>query len=101
MNMTNRAPYAPRRGVDAAIRTYQRHLSPRKGFTCAYLAADGRRSCSAVIRSLVAQRGVLGAILPSLAQFRACGRAASELRSGPQAAQGICCCGGIPIPFKF
>ncbi len=91
----------PRRAVDAAIGAYQRHLSPRKGFTCAYLAADGARSCSAIIRTLVAERGVLGALLPTLRQFVACGRAASALRSGPQAAQGICCCGGIPIPFKF
>ena len=29
-----------------AIRTYQRHLSPHKGFTCAYRHQTGCRSCS-------------------------------------------------------
>jgi len=30
----------------AAIRGYQRHLSPHKGFSCAYRVATGRASCS-------------------------------------------------------
>ena len=91
----------PRRGVDTAIRAYQRHLSPRKGFTCAHLVAGGGRSCSAVIRMFVAERGVRGAALPPIGQYLACARAATALRSGPQAVQGVCCCGGIPIPFRF
>lgn len=31
-----------------AIRLYQRHVSPRKGFRCAYRAHTGRASCSAL-----------------------------------------------------
>lgn len=31
-----------------AIRFYQRHLSPRKGFCCAYRHHTGRASCSAL-----------------------------------------------------
>lgn len=30
------------------IRLYQRHLSPRKGYRCAYRAHTGRASCSAL-----------------------------------------------------
>ena len=92
---------APRRGVVAAIDLYQRRLSPRKGFTCAHLAAGGTRSCSAVIRAIVADKGLVAGFVPTVAQFAACARAASTLRSGPQAVQGVCCCGGIPIPFRF
>lgn len=92
---------APRRVVDAAIAGYQRWLSPRKGYTCAHLVAEGGRSCSAVVRSIVAERGVLGGIIPTVVQFRACYRAAAMLGSDPGAAQGVCCCGGIPIPFRF
>lgn len=35
-----------RRGLLAAIRLYQRHLSPHKGFQCAYRLHTGRASCS-------------------------------------------------------
>ena len=30
----------------ASIRAYRRHISPHKGFRCAYAAAHGRGSCS-------------------------------------------------------
>ena len=32
----------------AAIRLYQRHLSPHKGFCCAYRVHTGRASCSSL-----------------------------------------------------
>lgn len=101
MITTTQLTALPRRGVDAAIRAYQRHLSPRKGFTCAYLVAEGGRSCSAVIRTVVAERGVLGGLVPALNQFLACGRAASRLSHSGTDTRGVCCCGGIPIPFRF
>ena len=92
---------APRRGVDAAIRAYQHHLSPRKGFDCAHRVARGGQSCSAAIRAIVAERGVLRGAFPSLARFYACAQAAAMLQSGPVRVKGVCCCGGIPIPFRL
>lgn len=92
---------APRLGADHAIRVYQRHLSPRKGFTCASLVAGADRSCSAVIRSIIAERGIVRGFRPSLAQFAGCSRAATSLRAGGGNVQGVCCLGGIPIPFRF
>jgi putative component of membrane protein insertase Oxa1/YidC/SpoIIIJ protein YidD len=44
--MSDRTGLAARCAL-AAIRAYQRHLSPRKGFSCALRGATGGRSCSA------------------------------------------------------
>jgi putative component of membrane protein insertase Oxa1/YidC/SpoIIIJ protein YidD len=89
----------PARAVDALIRGYQRHLSPRKGFTCAHLVAHGGRSCSAAVRDVVARRGVARGMVPTVLRFVACYRAATMLQQSN--VQGVCCCGGIPIPFRF
>lgn len=84
-----------------AIRGYQRYLSPRKGFACAHLVAEGGLSCSAAIAGIMMERGVVRGILPMLARFRSCHDAAVRLRAGQVRTQGVCCCGGIPIPFSF
>lgn len=91
----------PRRAADRAIAGYQRHLSPRKGFTCAHLVAHGGRSCSAAVRELVAARGLVRGAVPSVARLYACYQAASLLRTRPARVEGVCCCGPIPIPFRF
>lgn len=93
--------HAPRRGADALISMYQRYLSPHKGYTCAHLVDQGGLSCSAAIRRIIAERGLILAVVPTIARLHACYRSHAALRSGPQAAQGLCCCGGIPIPFRF
>ena len=85
--------------VDAAIRGYQRRLSPRKGYTCAHLVAHGGQSCSAAVRGIVARRGVVRGALPTAARFLACYQAATLLLESD--VRGVCCCGGIPIPFRF
>ncbi|GAA4421835.1 membrane protein insertion efficiency factor YidD [Georgenia halophila] len=90
---------AAARATDTAIGLYQRHLSPGKGWTCAHLVAHGGQSCSAAVRRLVATRGVLGALSPTIVRFVACYRAAMLLAQ--QDVRGVCCCGGIPIPFRF
>ncbi|HSO70875.1 MAG TPA: membrane protein insertion efficiency factor YidD [Arachnia sp.] len=91
----------PRRGVDVSIRAYQRYLSPHKGFTCAHVVARGGQSCSAAVRDIVTANGVLRGTLPTLARFYACHQAAAMLQSGPVRVRGVCCCGGIPIPFRI
>ncbi|WP_028049406.1 membrane protein insertion efficiency factor YidD [Cellulomonas sp. URHD0024] len=85
--------------VDRLIASYQRTLSPRKGWSCAHRVAYGGPSCSAAVRDLVRRRGVLGAVLPSVARFTACYQAAAILAQ--QEVSGVCCCGGIPIPFRL
>jgi putative component of membrane protein insertase Oxa1/YidC/SpoIIIJ protein YidD len=87
------------RAADAAIRFYQARLSPRKGWTCAHLVAHGGQSCSAAIRDTVLAVGVWRAPVPAVARLWACYQAAALLASSD--VQGVCCCGGIPIPFRF
>jgi len=45
--------------VLAAISAYQRYLSPRKGFCCAYRAHTGRKSCSTLGFRAVRRYGVV------------------------------------------
>jgi len=85
--------------VDRLIQAYQRRLSPRKGWSCASRVLDGGPSCSAAVRDLVAHNGVLGSAIPTVRRFVACYQAAGLLAQGD--VQGVCCCGGIPIPFRF
>jgi putative component of membrane protein insertase Oxa1/YidC/SpoIIIJ protein YidD len=42
----------------SAIVFYQRHISPRKGFCCAYRAHTGRASCSALAYRAIRRYGV-------------------------------------------
>lgn len=85
--------------VDRLVVAYQRRLSPHKGFTCAHLVAHGGVSCSAAVRRLLAQRGAVRAVVPTVARFVACAQAASLLAQSD--VRGVCCCGGIPIPFRL
>jgi len=49
-----------------AITQYQRHVSPRKGFRCAYRALRGRDSCSQFAKRAIERHGVaIGARLLS------------------------------------
>jgi len=41
-----------------AITQYQRHVSPRKGFRCAYRALRGRDSCSQFAKRAIERHGV-------------------------------------------
>lgn len=85
--------------VDRLIQGYQRRVSPRKGWSCAYRVAHGGPSCSGAVRDVVARRGVVRSVVPTVAQFVACYQAALLLAQAD--VRGVCCCGGIPIPFRF
>lgn len=85
--------------VDRLILGYQRRISPRKGWSCAHRVAHGGASCSGAVRDLVARRGVVRAVVPTAARFVACYQAAALLAQTD--VRGVCCCGGIPIPFRF
>lgn len=69
-----------------AIRLYQRHLSPRKGFSCAYRVHKGGASCSAHGYRVIARHGLaLG--LPLLRRrLRRCGEVHEAARTFPDPA---------------
>jgi putative component of membrane protein insertase Oxa1/YidC/SpoIIIJ protein YidD len=46
----------------AAIRAYQRYLSPHKGFACAYRVHTGRSNCSALGYRAVRRHGVFAGL---------------------------------------
>lgn len=48
-----------RRFALEAIRIYQRHVSPRKGFSCAYRSHLGRFSCSTLGYRAIRRYGLL------------------------------------------
>ena len=89
------------RAADALIRAYQRWLSPRKGWSCAARAVHGGPSCSAAVREIVVTRGVVRGVVPTIARLLLCYRAALAVTPARLGGRGVCCCGPIPIPFRF
>ena len=62
-----------------AIYGYQRFLSPRKGFACAYRVQHGGTGCSGYAKFAIRDHGLLRAIPLIRARFAACKRAALAL----------------------
>ncbi len=95
-------------GTSAAllgIDVYRRHLSPLKGFRCAHAALFGGPSCSEAVRAIVEREGLIPGRTLVLARFARCRSAYTHLRGAKAGgvtaqAQGVCCCGPIPIPFR-
>ncbi|WP_300759627.1 membrane protein insertion efficiency factor YidD [Janthinobacterium sp.] len=56
-----------------AIRAYQRHLSPYKGFSCAYRVRTGRDSCSAYGYRVIARHGLIPGWALLRRRLHACG----------------------------
>jgi uncharacterized protein len=69
----------------AAIGGYQRHLSPRKGYACAYRIAHGGTGCSGFAKQAIHDAGLVAALPLIRARFAACRDAAKELREAPAA----------------
>jgi uncharacterized protein len=68
-----------------AIRSYQRHLSPRKGFVCAYRIHTGGEGCSAYGYRVIERHGVRMGIGLLRRRLRACSeqhRLHAPVRSG-------------------
>jgi putative component of membrane protein insertase Oxa1/YidC/SpoIIIJ protein YidD len=66
----------------AAIGTYQRYVSPYKGFCCAYRSRTGRVSCSEFARRAISKHGLARGLLLLRGRFRACALAAAALADG-------------------
>ncbi len=82
----------------AAIRFYQRYLSPHKGFRCAYAAYTSDRSCSALGYRAIRRFGVLDGIVVLDRRLARCGTAYRLARPAPSAMlkhqAGFLDCGG-------
>jgi putative component of membrane protein insertase Oxa1/YidC/SpoIIIJ protein YidD len=80
-----------------SIEAYQKHLSPRKGFSCPHRLLEGGESCSEYVKRILTNQDLLTAIQLAPDRFRACHSAAKALQS--QQSSGGCivvpCC--IPI----
>jgi putative component of membrane protein insertase Oxa1/YidC/SpoIIIJ protein YidD len=63
------------------INGYQKYISPRKGFSCAYRKLLGGDSCSQYAKHIVAERGLLEAIPAMRIRFQGCKQASLTLRS--------------------
>lgn len=78
-----------------AIRLYQRHLSPRKGFACAYRACTGGASCSELAYRAIRRYGLPGGLRVLDARLARCRLASAVQRrrtAWPRAQAGDCDC---------
>jgi putative component of membrane protein insertase Oxa1/YidC/SpoIIIJ protein YidD len=57
----------------AAIRGYQHHLSPHKGFSCAYRCASGRDGCSGYGYRVIERFGLMAGLALLRRRLRLCG----------------------------
>ena len=88
-----------------AIEWYQRVISPRKGFSCAYRVAWGGHSCSGAVKGAFEGGGVIGGIGALFGQPFKCYAAARTLAErGPfrgssetHAAQEVLFCCFLPF----
>jgi putative component of membrane protein insertase Oxa1/YidC/SpoIIIJ protein YidD len=63
----------------ALIRAYQRYLSPRKGYRCAYGVLHGTGTCSSIGLDIMEQHGFWAFSRKMPLQFEACRAAAASL----------------------
>lgn len=64
-----------------AIALYQRHISPRKGWRCAYARLHGGGGCSGFVRDAIAQHGLRAAMPQIKTRFAQCKSAGQQLKS--------------------
>ncbi len=88
----------------AAIRAYQRYVSPYKGFSCAYRFHTGRESCSALGYRAIQIHGVLAGFVILRERLYLCGvthRRFTLPRARPHVKQRGDCdigCDGFDLP---
>lgn len=61
------------------IRFYQRYLSPRKGFCCAYKVINGGRSCSAFTYTAISRAGGWRGTILAKRRMASCGASIEKL----------------------
>jgi putative component of membrane protein insertase Oxa1/YidC/SpoIIIJ protein YidD len=70
----NSAQRVPQRFALWAIRAYQRHVSPLKGFVCAFRVHTGRDGCSAYGMRVIGRYGLRRGLALLDRRLAACGR---------------------------
>lgn len=93
-----------RRLVLGAISTYQRYVSPYKGFCCAYRINTGRKSCSALGFRAVRRYGVIAGLAVLRRRTYLCGvahRRFSPVHGRPHHRQRGDCDPGCDLPGDF
>ncbi|MEW6499667.1 MAG: membrane protein insertion efficiency factor YidD [Cyanobacteriota bacterium] len=70
-----------RSSIAALIRRYQRHISPKKGSSCAYRVLHGKESCWEFIKRTILEQGLIEAIPAARHRLQACKAANQVLRS--------------------
>ena len=73
----------------SAIGVYQRHVSPYKGYCCAYRAHTGRLSCSEFGRRVIGKMGVAAGIRLLFGRFAACAVAAEKIKKNDEKREEI------------
>lgn len=73
-----------RQTAATAIAGYQKHLSPRKGFSCAHRLLHGGESCSQYTKRVILEQGLLAAIPATRQRFQACKAANQVLQAQRQ-----------------
>lgn len=61
-----------RSGAIATIGGYQRHISPRKGYSCAHRLVHGGDSCSQYVKKMLADKSLFEATLLARKRFKEC-----------------------------
>jgi len=59
-----------------SIYFYQKHISPRKGYKCAYSALYNEPSCSCFCKNQIESKGLLQGIKSTVERFKECKHAA-------------------------
>jgi putative component of membrane protein insertase Oxa1/YidC/SpoIIIJ protein YidD len=82
--LTNAILTFPRQTASSLITIYQKHISPHKGFSCAYRVMSHGESCSQYTKRLILEQG-LGRSLPLIRErFQACKAASQTLKARRQ-----------------
>jgi putative component of membrane protein insertase Oxa1/YidC/SpoIIIJ protein YidD len=85
------------------LEQYQRRVSPYKGFCCPAGRVYGDSTCSAVLKRIVREQGVLAGLPQIHAQLLRCREAAQQLSLLPSPAwphpQAAVFCCVLPIPL--
>ena len=84
----------PRAVLLCAIRFYKRHVSPRKGYACAYRIHTGRCSCSTLGYRAVSRYGVVRGLGVLQLRLDRCHEVFAQRarRAGPRGQKGFCDC---------
>jgi putative component of membrane protein insertase Oxa1/YidC/SpoIIIJ protein YidD len=86
---TNAISTFPRQTASSLITIYQKHISPHKGFSCAYRVMSNGESCSQYTKRLILEQG-LGRSLPLIRErFQACKAASQTLKARRQNCHAI------------